>query len=101
MPKITLDDPKDYLIYRSGSGASIEIVDIVVGTKRGVGRGRNLIELLLIQLEKDTNLVYAITRESNKKAHAFYKAVGFNYLGSLREFYRDTDESAFVFGLDV
>jgi|GEM_PF-6766622 len=100
MDVITLDDPRDFVKYRTGSGGTVEIFDIAVGTERGIGRGRALIAKLLSQIDAST-LVFALTRGSNTPAHAFYMKVGFRCLGLLTRFYPDTGEDAVMFGLDV
>ena len=86
----------------------VEILDIVVSSERGKGRGRRLIEGVLNkipQLPLRCTLVYAITRSSNTVAHQFYEACGFRIVGRLHYFYRDGDEnqfeSALMYGRDV
>lgn len=86
MSRIALDDDRDFLVYRPGSGGTVEIFDIVVGSERRKGRGRELVSRLLQQFPPDTR-VYAITRASNFIAHEFYEALGFQVVAPLREFY--------------
>jgi len=99
MKTLTLEDPADNLIYREGSGGTVEIYDIVVGSERGVGKGRALVKRLLDEVQDRTNLIFAITRASNHRAQQFYAHCGFRFVGSLHSFY--DGEDAIVFGLDV
>lgn len=103
MNRISLDDDRDVLIWREGSGRSVEIFDIVVGSERGKGKGRRLIAALLAELPEGTSMVYAITRLGNTIAHQFYEALGFRIVGRLHHFYRDTggNESALMYGLEL
>lgn len=104
---ITLDDYRDFLVYRQGMGRTVEIYDICVETDRRKGKGRKLIKRLLENLKDaypDTSMVYAVTRIGNTIAHQFYEALGFRLLGRLHYFYRDSGdqlEHALVYGLDV
>lgn len=86
MPRISLDDPRDYLDWREGSGGTVEIADIVVGSERRRGRGRRLIETLLAQVQAAPT-VWAITRAGNEIAQQFYESLGFRVIGVLRRFY--------------
>lgn len=98
---IVLDnDPRDYLVWRQGSGDTIEIYDIAVGTERGVGKGRRLVELLLHRVPADTTMVWAITRRSNRIAIDFYRAMGFKQLAKLVEFYGEKQD-AVMYGRKV
>jgi len=95
-------DPRDFLLYRRGSGYSIEVFDIQVGSARGKGKGRRLIERLLgIAAGDGAHLVWAITRESNLIAQDFYKAIGWRRIGRLKGFYRDTLEDGLMFGVNL
>lgn len=91
MNRITLDDPSDFLDWRKGSGPTVEICDIQVGSQRRKGRGRELIRRLLRKLPEGTRTVWAITRANNLIAHDFYDGLGFRVAGYLREFYRDEE----------
>lgn len=75
MNRIELNDGKDYLVYREGSGDTIEIYDIAVMSKRQRGYGRKMVEML--EEKVDTHAIFAITRESNLIARTFYKKLGF------------------------
>lgn len=100
MKTITLESERDYLIYREGSGGTIEIFDLAVQTERGVGKGRKLIEKLIAEIPNDVRLVFAITRDNNGIAREFYRAVGFNMIGVLRGFYPVSDgfQNAIMYG---
>ena len=108
---ITLGNPKDFLTYREGSGHTVEIFDIGVGTERGQGRGRKLVEMLLEELanrkprKKGGRLpripiVFAITRHTNWIARQFYVGVGFRFVGFLHNFYGEGND-AVMYGIDV
>jgi ribosomal protein S18 acetylase RimI-like enzyme len=85
--RIILDnDPRDFLDYREGSGGSIEIFDIQVGSERGKGKGRRLIEALFSRLKPETR-VWAITRAENEVAQKFYEKLCFDVVSPLRRFY--------------
>lgn len=84
------DAPDDFLVWRHGSGGTVEILDIQVSSDRRKGRGRALVERLLrdvcaISHSGDTR-VWAITRSSNLIAQKFYEALGFDGI-PLRRFY--------------
>jgi ribosomal protein S18 acetylase RimI-like enzyme len=101
MFRIQLEDPRDFLDWQSGSGKSIELVEIVVGSQRGVGKGTKLVEALVDQAKGRTNLIWAMTRDTNMVAREFYEHTGFELLGKLRNFYTDTGEDALVYGRRV
>jgi len=94
-------DPRDFLVWREGSGGSVEIFDIQVGSERGKGKGRELVRLLREEVGGRSMLIWAITRERNKIAIQFYGALGFRLVGWLRKFYKDTNEDALLYGLDL
>jgi len=108
MKTITLDSPKDFLTYREGSGNTVEIFDIQVGTKRGRGRGRKLVDTLLKKLAHPPihgrplpiPMVFAITRHNNRIAREFYTAVGFRFVGFLHHFY-GVGNDAVMYGIDA
>ena len=104
MPRLTLEDYRDFIDWRPGSGRSVEIFDIAVGSARRQGRGRELIRKLLTEIPKETSLVFAITRIGNTIAQQFYESCGFRLVGRLHNFYRDGangNEHALMYGLDV
>lgn len=91
--EIAINDGKDTLIYRPAGGDTIEIYDILVESERGKGHGTTLLKLL-IGAEKPKRVV-AITRESNKLAHKFYRKNAF--VGRLLpSFYPDEDALMFI-----
>lgn len=102
---------RDFLVWRAGSGRTIEIFDIQVGSERRVGKGTKLIDALLQNLkglrlpgEIKPALIYAITRISNTLAQEFYEKLGFHIVGRLHYFYReanDSSEHAVMYGLEV
>jgi ribosomal protein S18 acetylase RimI-like enzyme len=102
-------DSRDYLVWRSGMGRTIEIFDICVGSERRKGKGRRLVKMMLLEVAKypkgkGPSLIYAMTRYDNAIAHQFYEYMGFRTLGKLHCFYRDgagQNEHALVWGLDV
>jgi len=94
----------DRLVWRLGQGRTVEIYDIVVGSDRRKGRGREMVEMLKKRIPPNTAVIYAITRISNTIAHQFYEALGFRIVGRLHNFYReggDQTESALMYGLDL
>lgn len=98
--RIALDDERDYLVWRVSSGGTIEIVDIAVGTERGKGKGRRLVEeVLTIARASGSHLVFAITRAENAIAREFYGKLGFREVATLPGFYREGD--AVMYAIDV
>lgn len=105
LEQILGEDTRDYLLYRQGSGTTVEILDIVVGSERRKGVGRNLINQLLGLLPVEVKLVFAITRSDNFIAQQFYESLHFRVVGVLRNFYQDTpgvlnQVDAVMYGLD-
>lgn len=89
--RIYLDELKqDSLDYRQGSGDTVEIFDIVVGSERRQGRGRRLLEALFARLPETVTTVFAITRADNLIAQLWYEAMQFEVCGTLRRFYNRT-----------
>jgi ribosomal protein S18 acetylase RimI-like enzyme len=80
-------DKRDFLDYRWGSGNTVEIYDIEVGSDRRRGRGRALVSILLASVEDQNVTVWAITRAENRIAHEFYWSLGFRVVAPLYEFY--------------
>ena len=95
---------QDFLKWREGSGRTVELFDIQVGSKRRDGIGRAMVYKLLRELPRGTNLVWAITRTTNQIAQEFYEDLGFRVVGVLRNFYKDQGldgVDAIVFGRDI
>jgi ribosomal protein S18 acetylase RimI-like enzyme len=84
--RIELDDPRDFLEWREGSGGTVEIWDIQVGTERRKGKGRRLFQKLFAELGPGVT-VFAITRADNEVAQQFYEACRFTTVNVLRRFY--------------
>ncbi len=104
---ILLNEGQDRLVYRRGSGDTVEILDIEVTSGRRKGLGRKLIDTLVnVRLPKRIKLVWAVTRIDNMIAQHFYENLGFRVVAVLREFYRDDERlrgcvDAVMYGLDV
>lgn len=88
---ISRNGGQDFLVYREGSGDTVEIFDIAVMTERRVGIGRGMVNELLNRYSAGT-VVWAITRHDNLIAQEFYEEMHFKVVGVLRGFYR-TDPS--------
>ena len=103
--KITLGDPRDYLVWRQGSGQTVEIYDLAVTSERRKGYGRRLIEQLVVsEMPRGTKLVWAMTRSNNFIAQQFYESLRFRVVGVLRNFYQDSGQEtvdAVLYGLDI
>lgn len=101
--RIVLNGGADWLEYRNGSGDTVEILDINVGSERRKGVGRLMVNTLLRRL-KDEDFVWAITRINNCIAQEFYEELGFRVVGVLRNFYRRDDQTrvdAIMYGRKV
>lgn len=96
----------DTLIWRQGSGNTVEIFDIsVCADRRREGRGRTMMNILLdSQLPEGTRTVYAITRSTNRIAQQFYEALKFRPV-PLYDFYKNDENlcycDALMYVLDV
>lgn len=100
MNRVTLNDERDYLEWRQGSGDTLEIYDIVVGSERRKGKGRLLVQTVLgLCKPYGAKLLWAITRASNGIAQDFYSGVGFRVIARLNKFYQGED--AIMYGKDV
>lgn len=91
-------DVRDYLDYRHGSGNSVEIYDIAVGSERRKGIGTAMFRSLLATLKRSC-LVFAIARSENRVAQQFYLSIGFRVVGVLCKFYQEGD--AIMYGYDL
>lgn len=101
MNLITFLDSRDCLYYREGSGGTVEIFDVVVGSERRVGRGRQLVAELFRRLEPDGAFVWAFTRADNEIAHQWYRALGFREVARLVDFYGQSGTvDCLLFGRD-
>ena len=89
MNKITLDHSQDYLIWREGSGNTVEIFDLLVMSDRRVGMGRKLVDILIEKVTGEADLIFAFTRPSNRISQKFYTGIGFLRMGVLYSFYRN------------
>lgn len=87
--QVVLSIGPNYLVSRTGSGGTVEILDIAV-TERRIGIGRRLVEALLRSIPDECPTVYAITRIENEVAQQFYEKLGFDKVAVVRRFYRDT-----------
>jgi ribosomal protein S18 acetylase RimI-like enzyme len=97
---ITLDDRSDFLLYREGSGKTIEIFDIAVNTERRKGKGRQLVNLLFANVPQGTKRVWAITRADNFVAQQFYEELRFRSI-PLRDFYGEGGVDAVMYVRDL
>ena len=75
-----IDTAHGHLAYRWGTGDNVEITHLKVDQQfRGMGYGRQLLELLLRELQDcpPYATVYGFTLFENGEARAFYQSVGF------------------------
>jgi ribosomal protein S18 acetylase RimI-like enzyme len=103
MPRIQ-NEYGDFLIWRPGSGGTIEIFELQVNSERRRGRGRALVsQLLKLKISKEVKLVWAITRTENFIAQQFYEGMGFRIVAVLRNFYKDGHHTvdAIMYGRDI
>lgn len=102
MNRIVLNGGADYLVWRDGSGGTVEIWDINVGTDRRRGIGRQLIRELLERVPREVKVVWAVARADNIIAKQFYEALRFRIAGNLWRFYSgNTTVDAVVYAFDV
>jgi len=102
--RIELNGGQDFLVWRLGSGNTVEILDIHVGSRRRRGIGRRLVNMMLARIPKNIVMVYAITRTENFIAQEFYEELRFRVIAPLRHFYRDQKEptvDAIMYGYDI
>jgi ribosomal protein S18 acetylase RimI-like enzyme len=93
MKKIVLNKI-DYLVYRDGSGDTVEIYDIAVNSQRGVGIGSQLFDIL--KQKVTSKRIFALTRRENLNAQKYYeknKFVGY----VLPRFYPDGDAMIYIY----
>lgn len=79
------------LLWRKGSGPTVEIYDICVHTGRREGSGTQLVQELLSSLPPEINTVWAFTRASNLVAQQFYLSLGFAQAAYVERFYCNRD----------
>lgn len=106
VPRIVIDDARDFLDYRDGSGGTVEIYDIQVCSERRRGKGRRLVYTLYKRIKPEVKLVWAITRTDNLIAQQFYEELRFRVVAVLRDFYKDESKpngtaDAIMFGRDI
>ena len=106
-------DPADFLDWRAGSGSTVEIYDVVAGSRRRKGVGRSLVRRLVQLIRswdppdvRTRRLVFAVTRSTNQVAQQFYEALHFRVVAVLRDFYQDDPDvksgvDAVMYGYDV
>lgn len=92
--KLEFNGGKDYLVWRDGSGGTVEIYDIAVNSDRRKGIGRAMVETL--KLLVPGKKIFAITRKSNIIAHHFYEGVGFRLCSDLPSLYEDEDARMYI-----
>jgi ribosomal protein S18 acetylase RimI-like enzyme len=96
--RIVLDDERDFLDWREGSGGTVEIFNVQVMSARRKGKGRLLVRKLFAELGPGVT-VWAITRADNEVAVQWYQALGFDVTGVLRRFYgAERGVDAILFG---
>jgi [ribosomal protein S18]-alanine N-acetyltransferase len=78
-----------------------EILNLAVTTgMRRQGEGRALVRHILQQfVERKVSRVFLEVRESNAGAIAFYRGLGFQAVGTRRDYYREPTEAATVMEL--
>lgn len=89
MNVITLKYGLDYLKWREGSGGTVEIFDIAVTSTRRCGKGTELVNRLIAEVQGKYHLLYAFTRRTNEIAQQFYFALGFEVYAMISKFYSD------------
>lgn len=92
---IQTDD--DYIVWRKGTGSSIEIVHLYVADRRK-GRGTVLLKDMATKLKDGLDSVQSIfgfTRSSNECGVGFYRAMGFDLL-HIPHLYEDETGTMFV-----
>lgn len=76
-----------FLVWREGSGGTVEIFDIHVPSEsRRKGLGRRLLETLVDPLPEGTT-VWAFTRAENRIAHLFYQELRFKLMAYCYDMY--------------
>ena len=76
----------------------------ILGTARGKGVGKKLIEELLNdagewykRMDAQIRKLYLLTHEGNTNAHAFYEKIGFDHETTLKDhYYKNQDERVYT-----
>lgn len=85
---IEANNQQDFIVYEVRGGNTVEITNIAVNSERRAGIGTQLINTMIKHLKcEDPYNLYVMTRESNTVARDFYRAVGFQTVAILPEFY--------------
>jgi len=100
MSKITLNEiksPYGRLGYKV-TDENIELTEIFVEPRqRRKGIGTNLVrELERIAIDRSKACIYVFTRDSNKSAQEFYKAIGFQKVCDIPGFYRSEGAEMYI-----
>src|SRR5688500_3858002 len=75
----------------------IEIYNLCVARKyRKNGIGRALIQEMIRGRKEKTTSIWLEVRRSNAKARSFYKGLGFETIGSRKNFYRNPTEDGII-----
>lgn len=81
----------------SNNSCEIEIYNICVASRyRKNGIGRALIREMIRGRKEKTTSIWLEVRRSNDKARSFYKALGFETVGSRKNFYRNPTEDGLI-----
>jgi [ribosomal protein S18]-alanine N-acetyltransferase len=86
-----------FVLYRQVE-QEIEIMNLAVRCK-GEGRGRQLLEVFLSQLDSES-VVWLEVKDTNARAVALYKSLGFKLVSQRHNYYRDA-ASALVMRLNL
>lgn len=96
-----IGDSSDFLLWREGSGGTIEIFDLAVNRERRQGRGRALVHALQVWAEANgVKRLWAITKADNFVAQQFYEELRFRSV-PLRDFYGEGGIDAVMYIRDV
>ena len=81
----------------SHNSYEIEIYNICVASEyRKNGIGRALIQEMIRGRKEKTTSIWLEVRRSNDKARSFYKGLGFETIGSRKNFYRNPTEDGLI-----
>jgi len=97
---ITSESNQNTIEWSVKSGGIIEIDEILVSSERREGKGTRLLREMIEKINRDCDLdsysVIVFTRAENRIAHLFYKANGFEDVGTIKQFYPDSDARLFI-----